>query len=244
MSESMNEAAAPQVFGLSNLGLVRPRNEDRYLIKGAPDGGLLLAVIDGMGGQPAGELAAELARRQLAAMVVESAGPAQLSQCLAEINASLAAEEERRPEHYGLGCTVTAVLIRAGRASWIHVGDCRLWLFRAGRLQQITIDHNMAQYLHAEGKLSEAELLTSPLRNLLDQACGGSFLAADSGAFSLAPGDLLLLSSDGLHGELGPREIAAILQQGQGIEATAQALVAAALQAGGKDNITTVLLKW
>lgn len=235
--------AMPRACGLTHPGRLRPRNEDRYLLKTSPAGSMLVAVIDGMGGQPAGDVAAELAREHLAGLPLDGSGPEALHQCLAAINQALEEEEARDPDAYGLGCTVTAAVILKGRVHWIHVGDCRLYHLRSGALKQITTDHNMAQFLFAEGKLAADELLTSPLRNLLDQACGGSFVAADSGTFTISPGDRLLLSSDGMHDELGPRAIAALVCQDEPIETMAQALIAAALKAGGRDNITVVLVQ-
>jgi len=240
----MHGHTMPHAFGLTHPGLLRTRNEDRYLITEPASGRVLVAVIDGMGGQPAGDLAAELARERLAAFPLDEAGPDDLHKCIAAINNDLEEAEERDPNAYGLGCTVTAALIHERSVHWIHVGDCRLYHLRASTLTQITTDHNMAQFLHEEGKLAPEELRTSPMRNLLDQACGGSFMAADSGAFAIAPGEMLLFSSDGLHDELAPEEIAALLCLDDSIEAMAQALIAAALKAGGKDNVTVVLMRW
>jgi len=238
----MRDHTMPKAFGLTHPGLLRQRNEDRYLIRESASGRVLVAVIDGMGGQPAGELAAELARERLAAFPLDEAGPEDLHQCIAAINNDLEEAEEREPAAYGLGCTVTAALIHERSVHWIHVGDCRLYHFRASTLTQITTDHNMAQFLYEEGKLTPEELRTSPMRNLLDQACGGSFMAADSGVFTFAPGEMLLLSSDGLHDELAEEKITPLLCLDGSIEAMAQALIAATLKAGGKDNITVVLV--
>ena len=240
----MKDHSMYHAVGLTNPGLVRTRNEDRYLIKESADGCLLVAVIDGMGGQASGDLAAEMARERLAALSLEGAGLEELRECINSINLALEEEEQREPRNYGLGCTVTAALIQGGEVLWIHVGDCRLYHLRDGTLRQITTDHNMAQFLYADGQLTSTELLTSPMRNLLDQACGGSFMAADSGAFIFAPGDILLLSSDGLHDQLTPEEIITLLGCNLSIEATAQSLITAALHAGGKDNITTLLVRY
>lgn len=202
-----------------------------------------MAVIDGMGGQPAGELAAELALDRLAAFSVEQISSDSLEACITAINQALTEAEEKNPACYGMGCTITIALAHEQTVFWAHVGDCRLYLLRDGKLQQITTDHNMAQFLYEEGELTLDELASSPLRNLLDQACGSSFMSADTGAFTIAPGDLLLLSTDGLHGAVSHDDITAILFGDTSNESSAQALIAAALKAGGRDNITVLVVR-
>lgn len=232
-----------KIHGITDPGRLRPRNEDRLLIREFGPDTALIAVLDGMGGQEGGELAAELSSEVLAAFRpgAEPAATA-LAGLVREANRVVLAAEEAVPERYGMGCTLTVALIENGRVSWTHVGDSRLYHYHTGRLQQVSTDHNMAHFLYLEGNLTLEEARQSPFQSLLDQGIGGSFIEAESGELRLAAGDLLLLSSDGLHDELAGETIAAILAQGGDPATMTTGLLEAALAAGGRDNITVVIL--
>jgi serine/threonine protein phosphatase PrpC len=233
-----------KAFGLSHRGTVRPRNEDRFLIRELRSDTLLLAVMDGLGGQTGGEMAAEMARDILASFSFQPEdGAGQMAGVVDRINRALSQVEEEQPDYYGLGCTLCAALVIDATVHWLHVGDSRLYHHNKDGLQQITKDHNMAQFLFEEGQLSRAEMRTSPMRNMLEQSLGGSFMQADAGAFPLRPGDMLLLCSDGVHGELAPEQLTGLVDPDREAEEVVRALIDAALQAGGRDNITAVVMK-
>lgn len=232
-----------KVFGLSHPGYHRQKNEDRFLIR--ESGNIaLLAVMDGMGGLPGGELAAEVAHDFFASLEL---GPEtdcrQLLAMIEKINQEIARIEAAKPELYGMGSTLTAAFVDNGQVHYVHVGDSRLYHGHSGRLTQITTDHNMAQFLYTEGEISEEELMTSPMRNLLDQGLGGSFMEADSGSFAIVSGDRLLLCSDGLNDEL-PSDRVALLMSSGSVEDLPETLIDAALFAGGRDNITAVVMEY
>ena len=232
-----------KVLGLSDTGYHRKKNEDRFIIKESGNA-ILLAVMDGMGGLPGGERASELVQTFLAALELSpETKVGQLLELIDKINDEISRIEAEHPELYGMGSTLTAAVVHNNSVQYVHVGDSRLYLGHSGRLKQITKDHNMAQFLYEEGELTEEELLTSPMRNLLDQCLGGSFMAADSGVFAIEPGDRLLLCSDGIHDELPPDEIASLMCGGS-IEDLPKALIDAALAAGGRDNISAVVLEY
>lgn len=230
--------------GLSDPGRVRPRNEDRFLIRAFDDDHLLVAVMDGMGGQAGGELAAQTAHDVLRAWTIGS-GPIsqQLHDLVLQANQAVVQAEEARPELQGLGCTLIAALISQHTAHWVHVGDSRLYICAASGPQLVTTDQNMAQFLVEEGEMSETEAMTSPMRNLLDQCLGGSFMEEESGSFPLQPGDRLVLCSDGVHDELTADAINTILAQAMPVQQLGEALLQAALAAGGNDNITVVVIE-
>jgi serine/threonine protein phosphatase PrpC len=233
-----------QAFGLTHRGKVRPSNEDRFLIRELRQDTLLLAVMDGLGGQAGGEMAAEMAGDILASFSFQpEAGAGQMAGAVDRINKAIMQVEEEQPHLYGLGCTLTAALVIEATVHWIHVGDSRLYHLNRDGLQQITKDHNLAEYFFEEGELSHEEMRTSPMRNMLEQSLGGSFMQADSGSFLLRPGDMLLLCTDGVHGELPSEELSGLVDPDREVEEVAQALIDAALTAGGRDNITAVVMK-
>jgi len=233
------------IHGRSDVGRVRTRNEDRYLVREFSAGHVLIAVMDGMGGQPSGALAAQLAHDVLAAFVPDQRPvPEQLHDLVLQANAAVALEELSQPELYGMGSTLTVALINNGVLHYAHVGDSRLFHYNGASLVQVTTDHNMAQFLYEEGKLTKEEARCSPMRNLLDQCLGGSFMGEDIASLRLSPGDRLLLCSDGIHDEITVEQITAVMSRQEGAESLCHSLVQLALEAGGTDNITAVVLEY
>jgi len=140
-----------------------------------------------------------------------------------------------------MGSTVTCTLIGDGILHWTHVGDSRLFIKSDQELIQITKDQNMAQFLIDEGRLSIQEAGRHPSQNQLDQCVGCGGCEPASGCLDINVGDLVLLTTDGLHGEISPETISDILARSTDIEMKAKSLVKEALNSGGKDNITVVI---
>lgn len=238
-------AARFRVASLSETGWRRSLNQDRLVVRPLAGDALLLAVADGMGGHVGGEIAAQIAVDTLAAMARISGDEILLlMEAMEEAGARVLAEAERRPELRGMGCTLTAALADNGRLSWGQVGDSRLYLYRQGGLRQITTDQNLAWSLVAAGRLTPEEARISPYRHLLDQCVGCLSCRPASGSLELRPGDWLLLSTDGLHGELPAASLAGILMTAGEPDRAVLNLVQAALDAGGNDNITAVLAEF
>jgi protein phosphatase len=223
----------------TDVGLVRSRNEDAYLAE--PQRGLW-AVADGMGGHAFGDLAsgavidalADLPPPATLADFIESARDR-----LARVNDMLRAEARARQVPV-IGSTVAALLACGLDAACLWAGDSRIYLFRSGRLQQLTRDHNQIEALKARGA-DLAAATASP--NMITRAVG----AADTIAFDVAPvtardGDVFLLCSDGLSSPVEEGAIAAALAPGDCAQATEE-LIAQALANGGRDNITVVVLR-
>ena len=233
-----------EIYGLSHGGLVRDSNEDRFLIKKFTETSFLLAVADGMGGQTGGEVAAQIVIDTLTGG--DFATPydeMQLALLIRKANEAIHTEAAKDNTLHGMGTTATVALVDDTVVYWAHVGDSRLYHFRGGRLKQVTTDQNMAQVLIERGELTPAQSRLSPFRNILLQCVGGYDCVPAIGHFEFDQSDLLLLCTDGLFGELPYKRITSLLASRKSVKKQAESLVDAALQTGGADNITVVLVK-
>ncbi len=232
-----------EITALTHLGRVREVNEDRHFVKCFNGSALLMAVVDGMGGGPAGSAAAETVRQALREFPKDAAQPCQaLSELIITASEALLETAEKNPALEGMGATVTATYLADGVAHWAHVGDTRFYVLRAGRLIQVTVDQNMAQLLVEEGRISRDEARTHPYNHLLDQCVGCPMCEPVTGSLPVERGDLLLHTTDGLHDALSVKELTKILSPpDRSIEDKAEGLIQAALDAGGRDNMTVVL---
>jgi len=232
----------------SDPGLVRARNEDACLVE--PELGLY-AVADGMGGHPAGDVAAQEAVERLPELVraalEQAEGPgtdAAVEHAVVELNAKVAALAATDPRLTGMGTTLVLALITGATARVVHVGDSRAYLLRAGHLHRLTEDHSLAAALVDGGVADPEEATRHPFANSLTQAIGIAGPVRPSMLrFELAAGDRLLLCSDGLTKMLTEEEIEILLAAAADPDRTCRALVDAANQAGGLDNISVVLIE-
>jgi protein phosphatase len=209
----------------SDLGYVRTRNEDAVFVTELPDGALLAAVADGMGGHPAGDVASRVAIGEIAARAADV--PSDPDRVLAEVlqaaHSAVLAAAATEPAYFGMGTTAVVAHVHPARAYVAHVGDSRAYRLRAGRAEQLTHDHNRLGYL--------------------TQALGtAGGVSPESLLVEVAPGDRLLLCTDGLSGLLPAEAIAAAGSAGSVTDACDR-LVDAALAAGGYDNVTVVLVE-
>jgi len=191
-----------------------------------------------MGGHAAGEVASRIAIDT----VSTADGP--LGERVEDANRSVMEAAEKRSDQHGMGTTLTAGLFGPGGTLEVgHVGDSRLYLFRRGTLLQVTNDHSLvAEYL-ASGAISAEEAANHPRRNVITRALGiGWEVTADTHTVHLRPGDRVLLCSDGLTSMVAHEDIAAILEAQPAPQATGWALIEAANQAGGEDNITVAIV--
>ena len=229
-------------YAIKHRGLVRKDNQDLFYVKEFDDGSLLLAVADGLGGMVGGKRAAEMAKESLNDFDPEcQAVEAHIEELMQEANRRIMEAAAREPDLEGMGTTLTAALIRNGTICWGHVGDSRLYLFRANELRQITKDDTMAGFLLSEGQITKEEARTHPGGRFVFQCLGGcGEFEPYTGNFEVEEGDLLLLSTDGLHDEVPEEKIVSILRLNIGLKEKLETLVAEALAAGGKDNIALV----
>jgi PPM family protein phosphatase len=239
-------------------GRRRTANEDSFLID--PDL-QLFAIADGMGGHRAGEVASKIGIETVAEFVRSSSSDSgitwpyglnatmsfeanQLQNAIQLANLKVLAAARNHPDRQGMGSTLVAACVRAGRLVYAWVGDSRLYLFRAGALRQLSTDDSWAASMIRSGARPEV-VKSHPMRHLLTSALGtDDRLRISPGSEALDDGDMLLLCTDGLHGSVSDDAMAAILADRNGsLDRTADRLIDAANDAGGPDNVTVILVQ-
>jgi protein phosphatase len=209
---------------------------------------MLVVVCDGMGGRPAGDVAAKVAAStikeqltQAGTAVARAPGPV-LEHAVKKANSAILATVRAHPEDHGMGTTCTAAVFGPDHLSVAQVGDSRAYLLRGGKLSLLTRDQTMASDLLDAGMLKPEELPTFRYRHVLSQALGtDGRLTPVITDVELKEGDRVLLCSDGLHGPVPEAAIAEILKVSEDAAHATQALIDAALDAGGPDNVTAVV---
>ena len=226
--------------GRSHVGLVREENEDSFGL--ATDRGIVV-VADGMGGHDNGRYVADCAVATLcqvtpAATLEATMDRAQVALRQTNDEVWQRAQSSRRT----MGATLVAAVIDRSRLGIIWAGDSRAYVFRGGHLYPLTRDHSAVQDLLDAGRITPLDAAEHPLRHVVTRALGVTgALQLEFGVHALGPGDIILLSSDGLHGAVGDDEICRCLDQ-HGIHAL-DSLIDIALAAGGRDNVTAVLVE-
>jgi serine/threonine protein phosphatase PrpC len=252
------------VCGGTDIGSHREHNQDTFVIADLGSGeqsrpclstdvsiskpGLLMLVCDGMGGAAAGDVAANVAAASIkeelhAAGGAVSRSPGQsLDRAVRGANRAILDEATSHPEERGMGTTCTAAIISPQRLAIAQVGDSRAYLLREGQLTTLTRDQTMASELVDAGVLQPDQVATFPYRHVLAQALGThAKIQPVISDVELREGDRVMLCSDGLHGPVSDRAIADILNRSSDASVAAKALIAAALEQGGPDNITVVV---
>jgi PPM family protein phosphatase len=228
--------------GKSDTGRRRLRNEDAFIFKPP-----LFAVADGMGGARAGEVAAGLAAAAFEEAGTEISGPDGVAALIVEANRRIWERSLADPRTAGMGTTVTAALVdaEAGTVAIGHVGDSRAYLLRRGSLEQLTTDHSLVAELVQSGVLTPEEAERHPQRSAITRALGTeSTVDVDGFTVVAESGDLFLICSDGLSTMLSDDEMAAAIVRADGDpDAAADALIRAANERGGEDNVTVVLFE-
>lgn len=236
--------------GLSDIGRARTENQDRWLAD--PSQGLFV-VADGMGGGLAGGLASQvvvdtlpgLLRKRMNGLAELQAPQAaqRVAGSLAELSARLRGESQGAPGLEGMGSTVVVAIVQGNQVLIGHLGDSRAYLLRNGELRLLTKDHTIVQLLIDEGELKPSESKEHPARGQLTRFVGmESDALPEVAAFPVRPADRLLLCSDGLFGMVSDEALADILIRNQEPAAACRELVDAANAAGGKDNITALIV--
>jgi len=224
----------------TDTGCVRQINEDALL--DAPERGLW-AVADGMGGHAVGDLASRMVIESLARVSASNDLPGVIADArtrLLDVNDQLRAEAARRMVSR-IGSTVVLLAARDGACGYVWAGDSRIYLFRQGRLVQLTRDHSHVEELKARGQLTAEEALHHPAQHLITRAVGAlDVLELDENTLALHDGDTFLLCSDGLSNEVSEAEIMNELAPGN-CDMAAQRLLEIALARGGRDNISVVV---
>jgi PPM family protein phosphatase len=232
-----------EAFGLSDPGCVRQNNEDCYLI--SPQDGVYI-VADGMGGAQAGEHASKLAVDTVASIIRNAPvrDAETLFQAFREANLQVMRAAASDPELEGMGTTLVAALDTGPELVIASVGDSRAYVYGSSELTSVTEDQTWVNEVGRRLGIDEASLKTHPMRHVLTMAIGVSpEVRVQSHALQTHPGELILLSSDGLHGVVDSGVIADKLAGNGSLQAKCERLIEAAKQAGGPDNITVVLLQ-
>jgi PPM family protein phosphatase len=224
----------------TDTGRQRRANEDSLLAR-AP----LFVVADGMGGAQAGEVASRLAVESFEPGVHDARQPELALAALAQqANARIYELSHSNAEQAGMGTTLTAVYVGEREISIAHVGDSRAYRLRAGELLRLTEDHSLVDELLRQGRLTPEEAIEHPQRSVITRALGPEgTVEVDTRSYTARDGDVYLLCSDGLTTMLAEQQLASILVAHTTLREAGEALIAAANEAGGRDNITVVLLR-
>jgi len=239
-----------EVGAQSETGYVRSENQDRMSGTQVPLGQLYI-VADGMGGHKGGALAAELTVQGLQQYIGEASAYASVEEAI-QTAFTKTNDTVYRQAHAGdpttedMGSTAVLVLISGQVARVAHVGDSRAYLYRKGRLKQLTTDHTIVQKMVEAGMLKPAEATNHPNASILDRAMGSkpSVEVDISDTVRLNAGDAILLCSDGLSGYVAEPEIASVLRGQATVQEIPERLVRLALQKGGEDNVTVQFIQY
>lgn len=224
----------------TDTGRQRRDNEDNAYVR-AP----LFVVADGMGGAQAGEVASALAVEEFHRPLGDD-GPAEqrLATRVQEANRRIYETSRTAHEHAGMGTTLTAAYLDDADLAVAHVGDSRAYVFRDGALSRLTQDHSLVEELVRRGKLTEEQAAEHPQRSIITRALGiENDVLVDTWTYPMRAGDVVLLCSDGLTSMIGEDQIAGVLAAESDLDRAGEALIAAANDAGGRDNITVVLFR-
>jgi protein phosphatase len=226
--------------GRTDVGRQRTANEDSLVVRPP-----LFAVADGMGGAKAGEVASAVAVEAVE-QARESSEPAeaQLAGIVRDANRRIydlaVADESRR----GMGTTLTLAKVHGDEVSLAHVGDSRAYRMRDGDLSQLTKDHSLVAELERSGQISAEAAEHHPQRSIITRALGPEpDVEVDTYTLAGREGDVFLICSDGLTSMISDEEVASIVRSAGSLDEAADALVRAANQSGGKDNITVILFR-
>lgn len=240
-------------FGATDIGRVQTNNEDTFIAQYIWDERhILLAAIDGMGGEDGGEIAAEIAKQSIIKYLTEFQNDTVLNliKCaVADANNEIIRQKEVQPQYRRMGCVATAGIIDLDEEtlSIAHVGDSRLYRYSNGELSKLTHDHSLVGYQEEQGILSEEQAMRHPRRSVIERCLGSDNHLADdksfieAGVFPLIKGEAFLFCSDGLCDVLTSAQISDCLKSESSPEEECRNLINRANEAGGKDNITVVL---
>ena len=251
----MNENEKLVICGLSDMGRQRTNNEDAFVAEHLDENTVLAIAIDGVGGYEGGEVAAEIAKNEIPNYLRQFRNGDRielLKQAVISANNAIFNQRLNDADRPNMSCVLTSALIDTRRMAidMVHVGDTRLYQFYQGELQKLSHDHSLVGYREEIGDLTEEQAMHHPQRNVISRDVGSEkhevsdpdFLEAAE--FPLQPNSILLFCSDGLTDLVTSRQIVSVLEQEKSLEEKAHDLISAANEAGGKDNVTVVLVEY
>jgi protein phosphatase len=245
-----------ECYARTDPGPIREHNEDAFLAD--QEYGVFI-IADGMGGHAAGEVASSMAVETVRDLLVDQEDPEEtrlvrevepidpadilrerLRYAMNQASIRIRRESELRPETRGMGTTVVVLVVEGEQAHFAHVGDSRAYLFRDGRLVRLTRDHTVVQQEIDAGRLTPELARLVPHKHILTQSVGfHGPVEPDTTTRMIQPGDVFILCSDGLTDPLDDEAILEVVRS-MPVDMLADALVEAALDAGGEDNVTVV----
>ena len=235
----------------TDKGKVRPHNEDAVDLFRSDFGSLVAVVADGMGGHRSGEVASrhavQVIRRELRTLSPDASTEEkkkQLSEAVLKANEEVHQLAAGNEDYRGMGTTVIAAVVNESEVVLAHIGDSRAYILHEGGLYQITEDHSLVNMLMKHGQITEEEARTHPHRNMIVKALGtNKEVEADLIVTPWEKKDILLICSDGLTGMVEERNIGLVLTSNLSLSEQADQLIRMALDAGGTDNISLILIK-
>ena len=230
---------------ISDTGKVRQNNEDSFLVCEKLK---LFAVADGMGGHNAGEIASQLALKVLEEVIKDTGNamdePSRLKLAVQAANSRIFALSQKNSTYRGMGTTTTVCWLREKELFIAHVGDSRAFLISDGMITQLTEDHSLVQKLINDGEITKEEARVHPRRNIITRALGTEpTVEVDLYSQIVKNGDFILVCTDGLTNHLLSREIQDMISIAPDLDKGLQTLLKLALERGGHDNITAVLVE-
>jgi serine/threonine protein phosphatase PrpC len=249
-----------EAFGLTDVGRRRKLNEDNFVVDAEAS---LFAVCDGMGGHNAGEVASKMAIETLESFIQKSHKEKEitwpygletelsfdgnrLKTAIKLANKRVYKAADNREDYTGMGTTVVAALVSDNVATIGSAGDSRCYLFSGEQIRQLTRDDSWVSAAWTEGILTSDEIDKHPLRNVITKAVGAKDnIEIDVVEHAMVPGDVILLCSDGLHAMINDQQILSVVTPfPESLEKAALKLIDAANEAGGKDNVSVVLVRY
>jgi serine/threonine protein phosphatase PrpC len=241
-----------EFYSQTDTGRLRTNNEDSVAVDVA---GGVAVLADGMGGYNAGEVASQMACEFVCGELVRWLFEASVSAsdsdvkramdiCVDNANRAIFNAANSNPNYAGMGTTLVLSVFRPGRVLVGHIGDSRAYRWRAGQLQQITKDHSLLQEQIDAGILTPEQAAVSANKNLVTRAVGvEDYVLLETRSHELQSGDIIMMCSDGLSDMLQDREIADIMTRHTSLPELGGALITAANEAGGRDNIAVMLIR-
>jgi PPM family protein phosphatase len=223
----------------TDLGRQRQGNEDNLFVR-VP----LFVVADGMGGAQAGEVASEMAVASFGSGLPDGSPAEGLVRIVEQANRAIHDRSRSDARTAGMGTTVTAAYVGESEVTIAHVGDSRAYVLRDGDLIRLTKDHSLVGELVARGKLTEEQAEMHPQRSVITRALGSEpDVDVDVHVYQARAGDLFMLNSDGLTSMVPEARVKPIIEGAATLEQAGRELIAAANEAGGRDNITVILFR-
>lgn len=242
-------------FGLSDMGRQRTNNEDAFVAEALDENTVLAVAIDGVGGYEGGEVAAAIAQKEIPEYLKKYNRGERLEllkQAVTQANNAIVKRRQTDTERANMSCVLTSAIIDTQRmvVDMVHVGDTRLYQFHHDQLRKLSHDHSLVGYREEIGDLTEEEAMHHPKRNEISRDVGSEwhevedrdFIEAEE--FPLQANSIFLFCSDGLTDLVTSKQIVGILELPDSLEKKAQMLIDMANEAGGKDNITVVLVEY